>query len=170
MTHCPWPQLSLESSPSLIPKKSKKDRITRIWPWPDALLHTFLAQSVTVLLLFVTANHYCCTLRYSLWAEWCSVSHWRAPLWKMLGEQKAFHTLSCVVASSRSGNENVALTRSPGCCSALPTLCLPGLLEGQCLACGWMRSSLHPQLQLHHFSGQCHSALSKTDFKYKEEI
>lgn len=76
----------------------------------------------------------------------------------------------CVVAPSRSGNENVSLTRAPGCCSALTILCLPGPLEGHCLACGWMHSSLHPQLQLHHFSGQCHSALSKTDFRYKGEI
>lgn len=57
---------------------------------------------------------------------------------------ESFSHFSCVVASSRSGDENVSLTRAPGCCSALTTLCLPGPLEGQCLAGGWMRSSLHP--------------------------
>lgn len=77
--HCSW-------------RKAKRTELAELDHWPDALLHTFLAQSIPILLLCVTAHNYCWTSQYSLWAEWCSVSQWRAPLWRMLRQRKTFLT------------------------------------------------------------------------------
>lgn len=120
---------------SLVSEEKKKEKSVRIWPWPHALLRTFLALSVTGLLLCLTAPHYSRTLRHFPWEDWCSVSHWRAPLWKMLRERKAFLTFPVWLLPAGPGKENLALTRAPGCWTAVSTLCLQGSLEGQYLAC-----------------------------------